>query len=89
MEGKASVVSVAYVPPQNSTELLMAQGPVGSSRSCSTDTPMLSILTGSGYTLRARKGRWGGVRTRKEERGRKGGRRKEEKEEEGGKTPKT
>ena len=51
---------VAYVPPQNSTELLMAQGPVGSSSSCSTGTPILSILTGSGYTLRERKRGWGG-----------------------------
>ena len=41
---------MAYVPPQNSTELLAAIGPVGSSSSLSTGTPMVSTLTGSGYT---------------------------------------
>ena len=73
---------VAYVPPQNSTELLTAQGPVGSSSSCSTGTPILSILTGSGYTLRG----WGGKdegQTRREEGGKRkkeGGRRESEEE---------
>ena len=46
---------------------------------------MLSILTGSGYTLRARKGRWGGKdkEGRKREKGRKeeGGRRRRRKKE--------
>ena len=42
--------SAAHVPPQNSTELLVAAGPVGSSTSCFTGTPIESTRTGSGYT---------------------------------------
>lgn len=41
---------MTYVPPQNSTDVMEAPGPMGSSTSCFTSTPTDTTLTGSGYT---------------------------------------
>ena len=40
---------ITHVPPQNSTEVVKPEGPVGSSSNSSTETPTETILTGSGY----------------------------------------